>query len=75
MDRLQPAPEVRSALQAEVPKLAEASVPKNVAAAEHPVLKRALHESFVQSFRVVSGVTAVLAALSAAVAWLTIDRK
>ncbi len=75
LDRLQPAPEVRSALQAEVPKLAEASVPKNVAAAEHPVLKRALHESFVQSFRVVSGVTAVLAALSAAVAWLTIDRK
>jgi hypothetical protein len=75
LDRLQPAPEVRSALQAEVPKLAEASVPKSVAAAERPVLQRALHESFVQSFRVVSVVTAVLAALSAAVAWLTIDRK
>ena len=75
LDRLQPAPEVRSALQAEVPKLAEASVPKSVAAAEHPVLKRALHEAFVQSFRVVSLVAAALAALSAAVAWLTIDRK
>jgi EmrB/QacA subfamily drug resistance transporter len=75
LDRLQPAAEVRSALQAEVPKLAEASVPKNVDPAGHPVLKRALHESFVQSFRVVSLVTAALAALSAAVAWLTIDRK
>lgn len=75
MDRLQPAPEVRSALLAEVPKLAQASVPKNVAAAEHPVLERALHESFVQSFRVVSLVAAGLAALGAAVAWLTIDRK
>ncbi len=41
LDRLQAAPEVRSALQAEVPKL----------------------------------VAATLAALSAAVAWLTIDRK
>ena len=69
------APEVRSALQAEVPKLAEAAVPKNVAAAERPVLERALHESFVHSFRVVSLIAAALAALSAAVAWLTIDRK
>jgi hypothetical protein len=75
LDRLQAAPEVRSALQAEVPKLAEASVPKSIARAEHQVLERALHESFVRSFRVVCLVAAALAALSAAVAWLTIDRK
>jgi EmrB/QacA subfamily drug resistance transporter len=75
LDRLQAAPEVRSALQAEVPKLAEASVPKSIARAEHQVLQRALHESFVRSFRVVCLVAAVLAALSAGVAWLTIDRK
>jgi EmrB/QacA subfamily drug resistance transporter len=75
LDRLQPAPEVRSALQAEVPKLAEAAVPQSVDRAERQVLERALHESFVRSFRVVSLVAAALAALSAAVAWLTIDRK
>lgn len=73
LDRLHAAPEVRSALHAEVPKLAAATVPKGIA--EHQVLERALHESFVRSFRVVSLVAAVLAALSAAVAWLTIDRK
>jgi hypothetical protein len=75
LDRLQAAPEVRSALQAEVPKLAEARVPKSIARAEHQVLERALQESFVRSFRVVSLVAAALAALSAVVAWLTIHRK
>src|SRR5688572_10550836 len=75
MDRLQVSPEVRSALQAEVPKLAEAAVPKNVEPAERPDLQRALRESFVHSFRVVSLIAAALAGLSAVVAWLTIDRK
>jgi EmrB/QacA subfamily drug resistance transporter len=75
LDRLQPASEVRSALLAEVPKLAAAAVPKNVDPAERQVLERTLHESFVHGFRVVSLVAAALAALSAAVAWLTIDRK
>jgi EmrB/QacA subfamily drug resistance transporter len=75
MDRLQVSSEVRSALQAEVPKLAEAAAPKNVAPAEQKVLERALHESFVHSFRIVSLIAAALAALSAVVAGLTIDRK
>jgi EmrB/QacA subfamily drug resistance transporter len=75
LDRLQATSEVRSALQAEVPKLAEARVPRQIAGARHEVLERALHESFVRSFRVVSLVAAALAALSAAVAWLTIQRK
>jgi len=75
LDRLQLAPEVRSALRGEIPKLAEAAVPKNIARAEQLVLERALHESFVRSFKVVSLIAAALAALSAAVAWLTIDRK
>lgn len=75
LDRLHAPAEVRSALRAEIPKLAEAAVPKNVDAAARPAVERALHESFVRSFRVVSLLAAALAALSAAVAWLTIDRK
>lgn len=75
LDRLQPAAEVRSALRAEVPKLAEAAVPKNAGPTERLVLERALHESFVRSFKVVSLIAAILAALSGPVAWLTIDRK
>jgi EmrB/QacA subfamily drug resistance transporter len=75
LDRLRPPAEVRSALRTEVPKLAEAQVPKGVARAEHEVLERALHESFVRSFRIVSLIAAALAALSAIVAWLTIHRK
>lgn len=75
LDRLQPSAEVRSALRAEVPKLAEAQVPNQIARADHEVLERALHESFVSSFRVVSLIAAALAALSAIVAWLTIHRK
>jgi hypothetical protein len=75
LDRLQPSAEVRSALRGEVPKLAEAAVPKNVGRAERPLLERALHESFVRSFKVVSLIAAVLAALSGAVAWSTIDRN
>ena len=75
LDRLQATSEVRSALQAEVPKLAEARVPKNIAHAQHEILGRALQASFIRSFRVVSLVAAALAALSAVVAWLTIHRK
>jgi EmrB/QacA subfamily drug resistance transporter len=75
LDRLQATSEVRSALQAEVAKLAEAQVPEQIAGAQREVLEHALHESFVRSFRVVSLVAAALAALSAAVAWLTIQRK
>jgi len=75
LDRLQASSAVRSALQAEVPKLAEARVPPQIARAQHEILERALHESFVRSFRVVSLVAAALAALSAGVAWLTIQRK
>lgn len=75
LDRLQASAEVRSALQAEVPKLAEAAVPKNVEPGMRPALERTLHESFVRSFKVVSLIAAVLAALSGVVAWLSIDRK
>ena len=75
LDRLQLSSEVRSALQGEIPKLAEAAVPKNIEPGERKVLERALHESFVRSFKVVSLIAAALAALSGAVAWLTIDRK
>jgi hypothetical protein len=50
-------------------------VPKNVEPGMRPALERTLHESFVRSFKVVSLIAAVLAALSGVVAWLSIDRK
>lgn len=75
LDRLQPSEEIRAALREEIPKLAEAAVPPQVGRSQQQILQRALHESFVRSFRVVSLVAAALALLSAACAWLTIDRK
>jgi EmrB/QacA subfamily drug resistance transporter len=74
LDRLQPSQEVRHALRAEVPKLAEAAVPRQVDPSQRQTMQRALQESFVHSFRVVSLVAAGLTLLSAVCAWLTIDR-
>lgn len=68
-------PETRRVLQAEVPKLAEAQVPPQIAGAERQVLERALHESFVQSFRLTMLIAAALALLSALCAALTIRPK
>jgi EmrB/QacA subfamily drug resistance transporter len=44
-------PETRLALEAEVPKLAEATVPSVIQGPERQTLQRALEESFVASFR------------------------
>jgi EmrB/QacA subfamily drug resistance transporter len=68
---LQTPPEIRQALHAEVPKLAEAEVPARVGA-NRQILQRALNESFVSSFRAVTLTAASLALLSALCAWLTI---
>ncbi|MDR3555377.1 MAG: MFS transporter [Syntrophobacteraceae bacterium] len=64
-------PEIRQALQAEAPKLAEAEVPARVGA-QRRSLQLALAESFVSSFRAITLVAASLALLSALCAWLTI---
>jgi hypothetical protein len=70
--QLQLAPAVRSALEAQVPRLAEAEPPAQASATEREALVRALDESLVASFRVVVLASAGLALLSAACARLTI---
>ncbi len=71
LTKLQTPAEIRQALHAEVPKLAEAEVPARVGA-QRQSLQRALNESFVSSFRAVTLMAASLALLSALCAWLTI---
>jgi MFS family permease len=70
LTELQVASDVRLALKAEVPKLAEAQVPLQVQGQQRLVLKRALEESFVRSFRLVMLVSACVALTSALCAWL-----
>jgi Major Facilitator Superfamily len=70
LTELQVASDLRLALKAEVPKLAEAQVPSQVQGEQRSVLKRALDESFVQSFRLVMLVSACAALASALCAWL-----
>jgi EmrB/QacA subfamily drug resistance transporter len=65
-------PELRQALDAEVPKLAEAEVPPQIEGAQRQRVERALDESFVRSFRVAMLVAAGLALLGALCAGLTI---
>jgi EmrB/QacA subfamily drug resistance transporter len=65
---------VRQALQPELQKLAEAQLPRQIEGVSRQVLQRALDDSFVYSFRVVSLMAAAAALLSALCAWLTIDR-
>jgi EmrB/QacA subfamily drug resistance transporter len=65
---------IRQALQPEIAKLAEAQVPPQIASADRPVLRRALDDAFVYSFRMTTLIAAAAALLSALCAWLTIDR-
>jgi hypothetical protein len=67
-------PDLRRALEAEVPKLAEAMVPPPIEGEERRALERALDESFVLSFRVAMLAAAGLALLGALCAGLTIGR-
>jgi hypothetical protein len=68
----QTAPDLRAALQAEVPKLAEAKPPERVTGAERAALEQALSESVLWSFRLVMLISAGLALLSGVCAALTI---
>jgi EmrB/QacA subfamily drug resistance transporter len=65
---------VRQALQPEVQKLAEAQLPPQIEGVSRQALRRALDDSFVYSFRVVTLVAAATALLSALCAWLAIER-
>jgi hypothetical protein len=71
LTELQVASDIRLALNAEVPKLAEAQVPSQVQGEQRLVLKRALQECFVRSFRLAMLVSACGALASALCAWLT----
>jgi EmrB/QacA subfamily drug resistance transporter len=68
----QTAPEIRAALHAEVPKLAEAKPPERVTGAERAALEQALSDSVLWSFRLVMLISAGLALLSGVCAALTI---
>jgi len=70
--RLQVPAEIRVALDAEAPKLAEAKVPPQVVGEQRRALEEELNEAFVQSFRVVMLVAAGLALTSALCAFLTV---
>jgi EmrB/QacA subfamily drug resistance transporter len=70
--RLQVPAEIRVALDAEVPKLAEAKVPPQVVGEQRRVLEEDLNEAFVRSFRVVMLVAAGFALTSALCAFLTV---
>ena len=69
------APDVRRALEAEVPKLGEAKVPPSVQGDERWLLEQALDDSFVHSFRVVMVIAAGLALASGMVAAATIGPR
>jgi EmrB/QacA subfamily drug resistance transporter len=69
---LQVPPEIRRALNAEVPKFAEAKVPPQIEGEQRWMLEKVLDESFVRSFRVAMLVGAGLALTSALCAGLTI---
>ena len=71
---MQVPPDLRRVLDAEAPRLAEATVPSGIEGETQQTLEHALDESFVRSFRVVMLVAAVLALASAQCAILTIDR-
>jgi hypothetical protein len=71
LTEMQVSPDIRLALKAEVPKLAEAQLPSQVQGKQRLVLKRAVEESFVRSFQLAMLVSACLALASALCAWLT----
>ena len=70
---LQVSPEIRCALNAEVPEFAEAKVPPRIEGEQRRMLEKALDESFVRSFRVAMLVAAGVALASALCASLMIS--
>jgi hypothetical protein len=64
---------VRQALQPEVQKLAEAQLPPQLEGVSRQALRRALDDSFVYSFRVITLIAALAALLSSLCAWLFIE--
>lgn len=67
--------EAQQALDAQKENLAAAQPPASLSVAQQAMVDAAIDRAFVRGFRVVMLVAAALAALSAAVAWLTIEGK
>jgi EmrB/QacA subfamily drug resistance transporter len=67
--------ETRELVRAEIPKLAEAEVPRSIDGPLRDVLQQAFKEAFVDSFRIVSLVAAALALASATCGWLIIKES
>jgi EmrB/QacA subfamily drug resistance transporter len=72
IEEMQLSTQTRDLVRAEIPKLAEAQVPKDVSEAQRKELKRVLSESFVGSFRVAQLIAAALALASGVCGWLMI---
>ncbi len=75
LDRLDPAPEVRSALGAQRGDWAAAVIPAGTTPEQAAALDRAVDESFVSAFRLAMVAAAVMALLSAVAAALLIDGR
>lgn len=74
LEHLHTATGMAQSLKSEVQKLAQVPVPPFADTATRQVLRRAIEESFVFSFRIVMLITAAAALMSALCAQLTIDR-
>jgi EmrB/QacA subfamily drug resistance transporter len=71
---LQLAPELRAAVEAQIPKLAEAAVPAGIAGSLQQAIETAFELSFLRAFRIVLLASAGLAIASAVTAALTIPK-
>lgn len=65
--------ETRELVRAEIPKLAEADVPKPIDGEQRAAIEDAFKQSFVRSFRVISLIAAVLALGSAVCGWTIVE--
>ncbi|OLE02546.1 MAG: MFS transporter [Ktedonobacter sp. 13_1_20CM_4_53_11] len=68
-------PDVRHLIDVQRIKLVGITIPTNVGSEAQVALKRAIDESFVNSFRLVSLICAALALVSALSAWLLVEGK
>ena len=68
-------PAIRAEMSAQRSRLAAMEIPASADAASQATLKQAVADSFVAGFRLVMLISAVLALLSAACAWLTLDAR
>ena len=69
------APQVREEIRSQESKLAAIEIAPRIAAAQRATLTKAISESFIDGFRLVTALGAALALLSAVCAWVTLSSK